>query len=474
MWAVFQRLKGLLNTALADGSRRPQPFIRQQHLVGTIGTNHGGLRNVSARSTPPKNVSDARCPILSPQFLDFIFPCRRPLLIVNMGGEMVYILAQRLQAQSVPLDKSKRVLQDVVRTMYNKMFIDELFRPQDIYSMASTRQIFDRLAHSSIMRLNESSMDKLFDLMTMGFKYQMLACSYPQELLYVTLNHLYQLRQKVEEAEPVAALIDDVIARTNEKYAPMTPFEFAGLKQTLCRFFADKRVKVSLFLQDHIQKNDGTIVLTYSGSLPPGTDFPGKIEYLDTSARSIGTDSFDFPASETIQDDRQGQPIDPRRQLACMLGQNLYSKEKVAMPPQQQAAAEDAARAAQAAPVKRPQVDSVEAANAILASESHARQDLNLLADLIGHGVSQSDNFKLNLFPETSMPSGAGGVGGIATTQVITIDGGGRANIKANADLLGIGREFDGLGGPGIMGGGGGAEDPDDLLSMMDQAGDDY
>ena len=122
-----------------------------------------------------------------------------PILIVNMGGEMVYILAQRLQAQNVPPDKSRRVLQDVIRTMYNKMFIEELFRPQDVYSMHSTRQIFDRLAHSSIMRLNESSMDKLFDLMTMGFKYQMLACSYPQELLHVTINHLYQLRAKVDE-----------------------------------------------------------------------------------------------------------------------------------------------------------------------------------------------------------------------------------------------------------------------------------
>ena len=26
-----------------------------------------------------------------------------PMLIINMGGEMVYILAQRLQAQNVPL-----------------------------------------------------------------------------------------------------------------------------------------------------------------------------------------------------------------------------------------------------------------------------------------------------------------------------------------------------------------------------------
>jgi hypothetical protein len=31
-----------------------------------------------------------------------------PMLIVNMGGEMVYILEQRLHAQSVPADKSKR------------------------------------------------------------------------------------------------------------------------------------------------------------------------------------------------------------------------------------------------------------------------------------------------------------------------------------------------------------------------------
>ena len=90
------------------------------------------------------------------------------------------------------------MLQDVIRTMYNPKFLTELFRSQDVYSLASTRQIFDRLAHSSIMRLNQSSMDKLFDLMTMGFKYQLLVCTHPRELLHVTLNHLRQLRAKVE------------------------------------------------------------------------------------------------------------------------------------------------------------------------------------------------------------------------------------------------------------------------------------
>ena len=56
--------------------------------------------------------------------------------------------------------RCRAVLQDVIRTMYNPKFLTELFRSQDVYSLASTRQIFDRLAHSSIMRLNESSMDK--------------------------------------------------------------------------------------------------------------------------------------------------------------------------------------------------------------------------------------------------------------------------------------------------------------------------
>ena len=53
------------------------------------------------------------------------------------------------------------VLQDVISTMFSEKFISELFKPQKMYSSTSTRQIFDRLAHSSIMRLNTSSMDKV-------------------------------------------------------------------------------------------------------------------------------------------------------------------------------------------------------------------------------------------------------------------------------------------------------------------------
>ena len=390
-----------------------------------------------------------------------------PLVVVNMGGEMVYILAQRLTAQNVPADKSKRVLQDVIRTMYNKMFIEELFRPQDVYTMHSTRQIFDRLAHSSIMRLNESSMDKLFDLMTMGFKYQMLACSYPQELLHVTLNHLYQLRAKVDDAGPVCELVDECIRLANEKYAAMSPFEFAGLKQTLCRFFADKRVKVSLFLADGLQKNDGTITLSGGGPLPPGFDPPGMISYFAESGMAMGSDTFVVPHANTITDEPLGAPLDPRRQAACKFGHNLYSKEAPAVPPAQQAAvAATAARAGQgtaSAGASKPRPDSALLAASILegSSANAARSNLNMLADLIGP-TSGGGDFKLNLFPNIPDATYAGKGGVVGRVDTIVIDGMGAGS---NAQLKGVMDDFN-IGSSDAAGG----DDEDDLLGMMDEA----
>lgn len=79
-----------------------------------------------------------------------------PLLVVNLGCEMTYILEQRLKAQNIPADKACKVLNDVIRTMFDPGYVDKLFAPQDMYTVSQTRKIFDRLAHSSIMRLSES------------------------------------------------------------------------------------------------------------------------------------------------------------------------------------------------------------------------------------------------------------------------------------------------------------------------------
>ena len=75
---------------------------------------------------------------------------------MNLGCEMLYILEQRLKAQNIAGDKSTRVLLDVIKTMFDQMYVEKLFIPQEVYSVSSTRKIFDRFAHSSIMKLSES------------------------------------------------------------------------------------------------------------------------------------------------------------------------------------------------------------------------------------------------------------------------------------------------------------------------------
>ena len=92
-----------------------------------------------------------------------------PLLIMNMGGEMMYILEQRLNAQKVAPEKAAKILNDSVKTLFSPQFIEQLFEPQRIFSVHYTRQIFTKVVHSSIMTLNESSMNKvLFEYYIMG------------------------------------------------------------------------------------------------------------------------------------------------------------------------------------------------------------------------------------------------------------------------------------------------------------------
>lgn len=79
-----------------------------------------------------------------------------PLIVSNLGSEMLYILEQRLGAQAVADEKATMVLKELVLAMFAEDFVDSLFKPQQIYSLEATHEIFGRIAHSSIMRLSEA------------------------------------------------------------------------------------------------------------------------------------------------------------------------------------------------------------------------------------------------------------------------------------------------------------------------------
>ncbi|OWZ12742.1 hypothetical protein PHMEG_00014045 [Phytophthora megakarya] len=336
-----------------------------------------------------------------------------PMLIVNMGAEMIYVLDQRLKAQNIPRDKSSKVLEDIVKTMHNETFMAELFKPHRMYSNVSTRQIFDRLAHSSIMRLNANSMDKLYDLMRMGFKYQVLSCSSADELLQVTMNHLMNTKNLVDSAD-VKRQVDETIQLTSMNFGGMSPADFYMLKQYLCRFFQDTRIKVSLFLQNGIQGIDGTLAIHYEGFTATGGKVPGMIRYYDASGRVEDEDTFAIATTEGSVEAPEGSVLD-RNQLNAHLGFNMYEADSkdgtggFSRSTRQlftDSKLRDTSASAKGLDVRKQQQKSFKAT---------AVDGLNLLAELVGKSSSakdvESDNksLRINLFPDDPTTVGAGG-----------------------------------------------------------------
>lgn len=158
-------------------------------------------------------------------------------------------------------EKSQKVLQDIVKTMFADKFIEEVFKPNQMYTLIETRQIFVRLAHSSIMRLNESSMQKLFDLMLMGFKLQTIQACYPEEIFHVTIKHLEVMQAMIENGSDANKLISKVKTQFMVLASNFSHDDHRVVKQQIYKFYQDKHIKVSLFIQDKVQSLDGTIYL---------------------------------------------------------------------------------------------------------------------------------------------------------------------------------------------------------------------
>ncbi|MBW03828.1 ProteinCP1, partial [Eschrichtius robustus] len=134
-------------------------------------------------------------------------------------------------------------LNDIISTMFSRKFMEELFKPQELYSKKALRTVYDRLAHASIMRLNQASMDKLYDLMTMAFKYQVLLCPRPKDVLLVTFNHLDAIKGFIQDSPTILHQVDETFQQLTETYGGLSAGEFQLIRQTLLIFFQDLHIR---------------------------------------------------------------------------------------------------------------------------------------------------------------------------------------------------------------------------------------
>ena len=136
-------------------------------------------------------------------------------------------------------------MNDIVSTMFNRRFIEEIFnKHQPIYSRRVLKTMFDKLAHASIMKLNSNSMDKLYDLMTMAVKYQVLMCHNPRHLIALTLNHLDAILSYVT-CPSVGANVEAAFNQFVQNYASMTLGDLQSVRLAISTIHYDALIIVS-------------------------------------------------------------------------------------------------------------------------------------------------------------------------------------------------------------------------------------
>ncbi|XP_055013560.1 protein OSCP1-like [Boleophthalmus pectinirostris] len=334
-----------------------------------------------------------------------------PLVFINLGGEMLYILDQRLQSSNTTEDGSekglwtegdrRRVLNDIVGTLFSKAFLDELFKPQQLYSHRTMKTVLSRLAQGSIMRLNPASMDRLYELMVMGLKYQVWLCPRPKDLLLISYNHLDSTKKLVQDTPTILNQVHEAHRRVIEAYTSLSPGELQLLRHTLLNFFEDFHIRVSFFLKTQIQNPNGRFVLGTSGPVPQGVQVPGLIRVLDCRGRELRR--WEFPTGGDYTSAIREGSFDLYGDRVLKLGLNIYT---MVNPEETHTSKTPAAKTE-----SRPNL--------------LAKEELNLLSRLMGTLKSQSQSqsesgsrpgpeksFRINLFPSDQEEDEAGAVGG--------------------------------------------------------------
>lgn len=359
---------------------------------------------------------------------------------------MLYILDQRLRAQNVLSEKASKVMLDITCQMFNDRCVKEIFKAQEkLLAKRALKTVFERLAHASIMKLNSQAMDKLFDLMAMAVKYQVLLCKQPEDVILVTLNHLDAIREFVSSSEEHVAMVNSAARTFTDFYSRLTPAQFLLLRSTLLNIFQDTHKRVSIFLKHSAQLPNGRFVIPTGGTVPHGFDVPGTIKYYHGVTTEVEhfspLHSYD-PAEATGSWEVEGK-------RGTTLGQNIYAAEKSTDP---NASADSSAGYDQVVEEEEAMPEGDGESNPLVKAE------LDLLERLlmtVKKPQAAGDTFKLKLFTDSSSFDAP------TTATVVRLD----LSKKGSAELSQIVEDFTDADSSKRTDSG------DDLLDLMDQVG---
>lgn len=182
-----------------------------------------------------------------------------------------------------------RVMRDVPLALFKQSLLEDVFKKQQTFTMSKMRVLFETLAHCSIMKLNETSMDKLFDLIVMGMKHQLLSCQYPSHLIAITMKHVMTMRTMTNGDDAFNAT-DNCINLVKKWLITQSECDAFNAYFAMCNFVQDKRIKVVVFMDHGWQHNDASFIMAPDTMLIPGGDNVVQMKFYNGRTNVICKD----------------------------------------------------------------------------------------------------------------------------------------------------------------------------------------
>ena len=221
-----------------------------------------------------------------------------PALVLLLGFEMHLVLRQRLESRNVPSDEVQQVLQGIVESLlgfvehnvgiHEWILNDDPLPGSNAASLKTLKEAMTRIIHSSIVRLNQTSMDRLFDLMLMGAKRHVFyaeSSAWICEIIHEQLDWLAGLLfDNSEVDQPRRHVVQALEVKLSRFY--LDQYEGVDtLYKELNRVLAVKEIKVSLLLEKGIQADDGMFKADASSEAKYRLNLYGKEDGPDHAKR---------------------------------------------------------------------------------------------------------------------------------------------------------------------------------------------
>lgn len=139
----------------------------------------------------------------------------------------------------------------------SQQLVTEIVKPQAAYTHQALKDLIEDVTQSSMMRLDAKSMDKLWDLITMVFKWQI---TLSEDLLKLTQRHLYEIENYVTH-EATQLQLHKVQNVFDNFTKILSSSEITELRDATLNWLKDFHVRVSLLLRIGLQDNEGRFVV---------------------------------------------------------------------------------------------------------------------------------------------------------------------------------------------------------------------